>query len=42
MVYNVCALPVAAGALYPRYRLQLPPWLAVRAAAALLLARNKR
>jgi hypothetical protein len=30
MVYNLCALPVAAGALYPRYRLQLPPWLAVR------------
>jgi Cu+-exporting ATPase len=34
MIYNVCALPVAAGALYPRYRLQLPPWLAVRAARA--------
>jgi Cu+-exporting ATPase len=30
MVYNLCALPIAAGALYPRYRLQLPPWLAVR------------
>jgi Cu+-exporting ATPase len=28
MVYNLCALPIAAGALYPRYRVQLPPWVA--------------
>jgi hypothetical protein len=34
MVYNLCALPIAAGALYPRYRLQLPPWLAVRLSRA--------
>jgi Cu+-exporting ATPase len=30
MLYNVCALPVAAGVLYPRFRIQLPPWVAVR------------
>ena len=33
MVYNMCALPIAAGALYPSYRLQLPPWVAGAAMA---------
>ena len=33
MVYNICALPIAAGALYPSYRVQLPPWVAGAAMA---------
>ena len=33
MVYNLCALPIAAGALYPAYRVQLPPWVAGAAMA---------
>ncbi|MED6143313.1 serine/threonine protein kinase Ran1 [Stylosanthes scabra] len=28
MVYNVVAIPVAAGALYPSLRIKLPPWVA--------------
>jgi Cu+-exporting ATPase len=28
MAYNVVAIPVAAGALFPFTRLQMPPWLA--------------
>jgi len=33
LLYNVAALPLAAGALYPRYRVQLPPWVAGAAMA---------
>eukprot|EP00268_Persea_americana_P038913 TRINITY_DN3855_c0_g3_i1.p1 TRINITY_DN3855_c0_g3~~TRINITY_DN3855_c0_g3_i1.p1 ORF type:complete len:140 (-),score=26.23 TRINITY_DN3855_c0_g3_i1:156-542(-) len=28
MVYNVVAIPVAAGALFPFLRMRLPPWVA--------------
>jgi Cu+-exporting ATPase len=28
MVYNVLAIPLAAGVLYPATRVQLPPWVA--------------
>lgn len=28
MGYNVCMIPVAAGVLYPAFKLQLPPWIA--------------
>ena len=33
MAYNAAALPLAAGLLYPRFRLQLPPWVAGAAMA---------
>jgi Cu+-exporting ATPase len=32
--YNVCAIPLAAGALYPASRSLLPPWVAALAMAA--------
>ena len=28
MVYNVVAIPIAAGLLYPSLRIKLPPWVA--------------
>jgi len=28
MGYNLCAVPVAAGVLYPWLKVRLPPWLA--------------
>lgn len=31
--YNLCMIPLAAGALYPSLRWQLPPWLAGAAMA---------
>lgn len=49
--YNLLALPLAAGALYPLLRVQLPPWLAGGAMAlssvsvvssSLLLRRYRR
>jgi len=33
LAYNMAALPVAAGILYPSYHLQLPPWVAGAAMA---------
>ncbi|KAL4853273.1 Copper-transporting ATPase HMA5 [Chlorella vulgaris] len=49
--YNMCALPIAAGVLYPPMHFQLPPWIAGAAMAlssvtvvcsSLLLRRYKR
>lgn len=32
--YNIISIPIAAGALYPSFRLHLPPWMAGAAMAA--------
>lgn len=32
--YNIISIPIAAGALYPSFRLNLPPWMAGAAMAA--------
>ena len=33
MLYNLLAIPLAAGVLYPRTRIQAPPWVAGAAMA---------
>ena len=33
MVYNLLAIPIAAGVLYPKTRIQAPPWVAGAAMA---------